>query len=1179
MPEVACDHISQERVFHTVVQGSYECFTLWKSVFRSKNDWMQPPEPLLDEMHCHPTRLQWVRNLCLIFHNQSSKCRRCSLWPSFDNYPSEDVPLRNQKVRAISLFTPPRRNPPLPDPLPLGNTRGHLSPSSSAKEDNDSSDNSTFPTHFDDYGSAPLFREETPPVINAWTFNSSGFLALPNWACTWKDQGYRLTPDFNKVSPQEHPTDYLSRFFPTVDKNGSSSLDVSELNSELKDNKRRKPISMGAYAMLDEAGNAPKTKASYNTFVRGKTRADDFIKLDLEQDHVPLTREQIAISVDIDSIIWVTRGGEFSSKGAINLHLKHHFTDQPPFSANPHVHITLFKPPYDEAELNHPELRLKAQFPLSHIPHMNFGHFGEATQQFNLYVFFPRMVHKNNNNNRAITIMPHELQELWLSEAVFKALTASMDHYPGTSEYLPHSVEQLRWKAGGHSSRQPTFPVSPLAINSLLANIRSKVARNEDLLSRFGSFFFVLDARGIKTLTKQHKSDMNAFQILQTVVPSLDWDHMMDRKNGELYLDLGVSFHPVDTPEPMVGLWRLSSLRPSYALMGHSKQNYKEYSHNMMPDYGGMKAETLNSTKEHTHIVKRISYNLHFEAVRKPGERAYVSKLDDMIRCNKKYVDSCKCWIQLLEAAENHSYGVRDELRAGAHVVTQLLPVAIERVCLLFSSLTLITLTWTVMQAETFLESDPIIWIPAGTFFKFSSRRFIELHDLHCKLALTRPDNYGTLSALILHLMRAVMVTSSNVPSYVQSALNRLYQGGVMERFGFFFVDDLDPNDMDCIDINLGAKDGCDVIRDHKAALAARCSAKTKQAGGIQLMESHMTADYPWGETVSWEMLQRLCKQQPVEFLSKFNFHQPEIEAESVPLNDIENLFISFTRETWLGIHEAFLPAGVRPCPNNLEDSMQVWTCQEIMARLGGRCTFIPTTYGLEGAPKAKDLEVSFGALRSLFFPAPDQSLKANTIWEGYSEQNGYIWRYWEVLEMYDDEPDKVHALHQGLDQIFERVQCLPQSKSNSNIWHATQGSVCFIINPCYYRIRAISTTAKNSNLGPQRPQVTKAELRKRLNPYDSQAIAKKRKINSNRKRSMKQKSYRKIVSVKQKNYRKPPKKCHRIERPFSRRGSSQLGSNSSEMADTSLDITDSGKIGTDAHGSSDSSESESGTE
>jgi len=148
-----------------------------------------------------------------------------------------------------------------------------------------------------------------------------------------------------------------------------------------------------------------------------------------------------------------------------------------PFSLNPSIYITLLQPSEIEAELNDPRIRPTVWFPLSSIPHMPFGYFGEATQQFNLYIFFPRMVHKNPNNNRAITIMPQELQKLWLSEAIFKSLAASMDQYPGTSEYLPKSIEQLRWKSGGHAW-QPTLPISPPTLASLLANIRLEISEN-----------------------------------------------------------------------------------------------------------------------------------------------------------------------------------------------------------------------------------------------------------------------------------------------------------------------------------------------------------------------------------------------------------------------------------------------------------------------------------------------------------------------------------------------------------------------------------------------------------------------------------------------------------------------------------------------------------------------------
>ena len=746
MPKVSCDHNSREQMFYSVVRGAYECFKLWKVVSQSNSDWEQPPKDLLDEMHSQPARLQWIKNISLIFLNQRSKCKKCFYEADCNYLSSEDIPLRGRgwKKRDLSPSAPQREILPLPDPLPLD-----IENASTQEPMN----NLLF-VKFDDYGSAPLSGRRTPPVLNTWTFDSSGFLVIPNWASSWKDQGYRLPPDFDRISSKNDPTDYISRLFPVeplktsstpetnnnmdtdsfrdsrrkdpadyasplsvessetsstleaknnmdtdsfrssrrkdpayytspfsmeLSESGSTSEESNSLNAvSFQDSSRRNPISMSAALMLQEAGTTLKTKESYNVFVRGKTRGDDFINLDIEEDHVPLTRKEIDISVDIDSILWVTRGLEFSCKGAINLQLKPHYSPLPPFSANPSVYITLLESPEDEMELKEPQSRTRTRFPLSSIPHMPFGYFGGATQQFNLYVFFPRMVHKHNGNNRWITLMPQELQELWLSEAVFKALDSSMGRYSGTSEYLPQSTDQLKYKAG----RQPTFPVSPCAISSLLANIRSLTKNNEDLLSRFGSSFFVLDARGIKTLTKQHISEKNAFQTLQTLVPSLDWVHMMDRKNGELYLDMGVSFHSINTSEPMVGLWRLSSLRSSYSLMGVSKKNSKEFHYNTMQDYGGMKAQTSDATRDHTHISKRISYNLHFEAVRVPGQQDYISTLGDAIRCNQKYMEGCQRWIKVLEEGEKHPYGVRDELRASAYVVNELLPKVIKKVWL-----------------------------------------------------------------------------------------------------------------------------------------------------------------------------------------------------------------------------------------------------------------------------------------------------------------------------------------------------------------------------------------------------------------------------------------------------------------------------------------------------------------
>ena len=378
-----------------------------------------------------------------------------------------------------------------------------------------------------------------------------------------------------------------------------------------------------------------------------------------------------------------------------------------------------------------------------------------------------------------------------------------------------------------------------------------------------------------------------------------------------------------------------------------------------------------------------------------------------------------------------------------------------------------------------------------------------------------RPDNYGTLSALILHLMRSVMITPSNIPPYVQSALRMLHQVRVRERFGIFFVDDLDPDDMERIDINLGMEDGAEIKRDYKIALASMSKPKNNRTRGIQLTEPHRTLDCPWGETISWGTVVRLCKEQPVDFFQRFDFHAMDIGPG--PLDLVESLFTSFTRDAWLSLHEGFLPAGVRPQPKDLKSSMETWTCQSILARLGGKCTFLPSTYGLEGAPKSKELDISFEALRSLFFPDSDICFKANTIWSGYSEKSGYIGKYWEILETYKGDLDMVHAIQEGIDKIFQQLQCLPQSKANSNLWHATGGSVCLLTNPLHYRIKSISASIRILPIGPQRPQVSTAELKKRLDPNSS--TSKKRKQGRNNKQS-----------IQKKNHRPPPKKRQRID-------------------------------------------------
>lgn len=189
-------------MFHTVIQGAYECFKMWKVVSQTNSNWDQPPKDLLDEMNSQPAHLQWIKNICLIFYNQRYKCKKCSHQTGC-NF-SDHTPLRDQEKHDLDSSTTTQNNRlPLPDPLPLdiGVVENASTPEPTYNH---------LSINFDDYGSAPLNRQQAPLVSNTWTFDSTGLLLLPNWASSWKDQGYKLPPYFDWISSIKTPTDYLS---------------------------------------------------------------------------------------------------------------------------------------------------------------------------------------------------------------------------------------------------------------------------------------------------------------------------------------------------------------------------------------------------------------------------------------------------------------------------------------------------------------------------------------------------------------------------------------------------------------------------------------------------------------------------------------------------------------------------------------------------------------------------------------------------------------------------------------------------------------------------------------------------------------------------------------------------------------------------------------------------------
>lgn len=150
----------------------------------------------------------------------------------------------------------------------------------------------------------------------------------------------------------------------------------------------------------------------------------------------------------------------------------------------------------------------------------------------------------------------------------------------------------------------------------------------------------------------------------------LDWEYMCNRKQGELFLDIGITYTPRHCT-PLVGLWKLKSLEASYGAGGYSRGTL--HTINTMGQYGGLQAEMSNQRMERTHIVFRQSYNLAYEAIRRTNNSRDMFLAKDVFSLHSNYLDHRDKVLKIYHTtAPKRTYGVRDEFRVGGAAIADI---------------------------------------------------------------------------------------------------------------------------------------------------------------------------------------------------------------------------------------------------------------------------------------------------------------------------------------------------------------------------------------------------------------------------------------------------------------------------------------------------------------------------
>lgn len=683
----ACNHAIRGQIFAHILQYSTIGYHRWKLLKGEHPDWDKPQGRALQELKIGVSQLLWVRNAILTYIGIAQQCIQCpgeARGPVFHSFDSasggpyldtsssmedifassdaEDQQERNPekyKCRGGTKLAGVKQThiPPSVEPLPLPEQT--LQPVSVP---------APHSHNYDDYYSAPLHSTSSPAIPGIWTFDNTGTSIIPEVWASWRDRGYRLHPLFFLAITSDHPTSHQSHLLPF-----SGDPQITKDNPIVQDD-----VDSHAYSLrklLDEAGPIEHTVESKSVLVCGRDRAGHFIRLDLEEDKVDIPLDQVKISPDIDSFTWIT---DSFSANSMDLHLNVSIRAKPPFSVDNFIIVSLVQPPVDEEQKFDHQQRARDNFKLSQIPHMEFGHSGQDHRRVNFIVFFPRMTWKNSTTKRFQTLIPKEVQDLWISEVVIPAIRKVFDHDAGIMEYIPGSLQELHWRTGGRKQHSTTL-TTPGSITSLIGHMKDQVAQNSALLGRYGSFFFAADARGVKVVTKQSFKDQTQPELANIYDDFVDlqWPHMLDRSKGELYLDLGLSFHG-NGDVPVVGLWKLDKLDDSYGLMGMKKGQVHHFS--TLGMYGGRKAAMKKERQQVVHLVSRISYNLAFELVRNPATEDYICRDIEAVKYSDKFMTGCQSWLHLFQEGTQRSFGVRDEVRGTAAAIEDLLKVASVKV-------------------------------------------------------------------------------------------------------------------------------------------------------------------------------------------------------------------------------------------------------------------------------------------------------------------------------------------------------------------------------------------------------------------------------------------------------------------------------------------------------------------
>ncbi|KAI6030397.1 hypothetical protein F5J12DRAFT_888205 [Pisolithus orientalis] len=178
-------------------------------------------------------------------------------------------------------------------------------------------------------------------------------------------------------------------------------------------------VILGASQMI-EIGSST-SECLMNTFVNGWHKDGHHICLDLELDHKLVTPEELEVTMANDSLIWVMHSLQFNTP--LPIYLGPIIEEKAPMHKHNHVYINILVPQSeaDSSAIGSHTKWLTMAFPLCGVPHTVFGALSNAAGTMNVYICFPRMIHRDEMMHKHANHIPKEVLDFFWEHVLLPA--------------------------------------------------------------------------------------------------------------------------------------------------------------------------------------------------------------------------------------------------------------------------------------------------------------------------------------------------------------------------------------------------------------------------------------------------------------------------------------------------------------------------------------------------------------------------------------------------------------------------------------------------------------------------------------------------------------------------------------------------------------------------------------